>query len=194
MNLEPLLIFNVAGIRSAQLLGPWARPWTLHCSRGVVSLLDKSVSWITNDYLFEIMLVLSALSQLPVPLERYTSPPEDSLALLRLYFRALVTGKLRHAWCPVLYMVALAHLNAFIFAQEPSLQVTVQAVMCSVTLYHSGTAYWTVVDGTGTSEVKCVSQPNYCSAYWALLHILTPISSYFKVNVFMNLFHGLSRR
>ncbi|XP_061075259.1 RNA polymerase II-associated protein 1 [Conger conger] len=62
------------------------------------------------------------LRQLPVPLEGYTSPPEDSLALLRLYFRALVMGTLRQAWCPVLYVVALAHLNAFIFSQEPSLQ------------------------------------------------------------------------
>ncbi|KAJ8353581.1 hypothetical protein SKAU_G00211480 [Synaphobranchus kaupii] len=63
-----------------------------------------------------------SLRQLPVPLERYTSPPEDSLPLLRLYFRSLVTGSLRQAWCPVLYAVALVHLNAFIFSQEPSLQ------------------------------------------------------------------------
>ncbi|KAL4656489.1 RNA polymerase II-associated protein 1 isoform X1 [Arapaima gigas] len=56
--------------------------------------------------------------QLPVPLEQFTSPPEDSLTLLRLYFRALVTGMLRQAWCPVLYVVALAHLNAFIFSQD----------------------------------------------------------------------------
>ncbi|XP_064193021.1 RNA polymerase II-associated protein 1 isoform X2 [Anguilla rostrata] len=62
------------------------------------------------------------LRQLPAPLERYTSPPEESLPLLRLYFRSLVTGTLRLAWCPVLYTVALAHLNAFIFSQDPALQ------------------------------------------------------------------------
>ncbi|XP_030415388.1 RNA polymerase II-associated protein 1 isoform X3 [Gopherus evgoodei] len=58
------------------------------------------------------------LKQFPVPLERYTLPPEDNLNLLRQYFRTLVTGALRHAWCPVLYAVAVAHVNSFIFSQN----------------------------------------------------------------------------
>lgn len=62
------------------------------------------------------------LQKLPVPLENYTSPPEESVPLLRLYFRALVTGTLRRAWCPVLYVVAVAHVNTFIFSQEPAAQ------------------------------------------------------------------------
>ncbi|NXO25865.1 RPAP1 protein, partial [Cisticola juncidis] len=65
------------------------------------------------------------LQQFPVPLERYTSPPEDNLNLLRLYFRTLVTGALRHTWCPVLYVVAVAHVNSFIFSQESTTQVDV---------------------------------------------------------------------
>ncbi|NXM30805.1 RPAP1 protein, partial [Oxyruncus cristatus] len=64
------------------------------------------------------------LQQFPVPLERYTSPPEDNLNLLRLYFRTLVTGALHHAWCPVLYVVAVAHVNSFIFSQESATQET----------------------------------------------------------------------
>uniref|UniRef100_A0A667YS88 RNA polymerase II associated protein 1 n=1 Tax=Myripristis murdjan TaxID=586833 RepID=A0A667YS88_9TELE len=63
------------------------------------------------------------LEQLPVPLERFTSPPEDSLPLLRLYFRSLVTGTLKRCWCPVLYVVALSHLNTFIFSQDAAAQV-----------------------------------------------------------------------
>ncbi|XP_008845021.1 RNA polymerase II-associated protein 1 [Nannospalax galili] len=59
------------------------------------------------------------LTQLPVPLECYTGPPEDNLALLQLYFRALVTGALCPRWCPVLYAVAVAHVNSFIFSQDP---------------------------------------------------------------------------
>lgn len=59
-----------------------------------------------------------SLQQLPIPLEKFTSPMEDSLPLLRLYFRALVTGALKRNWCPVLYVVAVAHLNAFIFSQD----------------------------------------------------------------------------
>ncbi|NWR75029.1 RPAP1 protein, partial [Centropus unirufus] len=62
------------------------------------------------------------LQQFPVPLERYTSPPEDNLNLLRLYFGTLVTGALRHTWCPVLYVVAVAHVNSFIFSQDSTTQ------------------------------------------------------------------------
>uniref|UniRef100_A0A8B9EWB5 RNA polymerase II associated protein 1 n=1 Tax=Amazona collaria TaxID=241587 RepID=A0A8B9EWB5_9PSIT len=64
------------------------------------------------------------LQQFPVPLERYTSPPEDNLNLLRLYFRTLVSGTLRHNWCPVLYVVAVAHVNSFIFSQDSTTRET----------------------------------------------------------------------
>ncbi|KAM9842185.1 RNA polymerase II-associated protein 1 [Aulostomus maculatus] len=62
------------------------------------------------------------LEQLSIPIERFTSPPEDSLPLLRLYFRSLVTGTLKPCWCPVLYVVALSHVNAFIFSQDAAAQ------------------------------------------------------------------------
>ncbi|NWY04679.1 RPAP1 protein, partial [Nothoprocta ornata] len=62
------------------------------------------------------------LQQFLVPLERYTDPPEDNLNLLRLYFRTLVTGALRHTCCPVLYVVAVAHVNSFIFSQDRTTQ------------------------------------------------------------------------
>ncbi|GCB69155.1 hypothetical protein scyTo_0013927 [Scyliorhinus torazame] len=58
------------------------------------------------------------LKQLPIPLENYTHPAETSLNLLRQYFKTLVTGTLRLSWCPVLYAVAVAHINSFIFSQE----------------------------------------------------------------------------
>ncbi|MGH0184471.1 UNVERIFIED_CONTAM: hypothetical protein FKN15_015059 [Acipenser sinensis] len=62
------------------------------------------------------------LAQLPVPLQLFTCPPEDSLSLLQLYFRAVVMGALRRAWCPVLYAVVISHLNTFLFSQEPAPQ------------------------------------------------------------------------
>ncbi|KAK7904347.1 hypothetical protein WMY93_016954 [Mugilogobius chulae] len=62
------------------------------------------------------------MKQLSIPLELFTSPPEDSLALLRLYFRCLLTGALKQRWCPVLYVVALSHLNSFIFSQHAAAQ------------------------------------------------------------------------
>jgi hypothetical protein len=62
-----------------------------------------------------------------VALECYTGPPEDNLALLQLYFRTLVTGTLRSCWCPVLYAVAVAHVNSFIFSQDPKSSDEVKA-------------------------------------------------------------------
>ncbi|XP_055086988.1 RNA polymerase II-associated protein 1 [Periophthalmus magnuspinnatus] len=62
------------------------------------------------------------VEQLPIALENFTSPPEDCLALLRLYFRCLLTGTLKQRWCPVLYVVALSHLNSFIFSQHAAAQ------------------------------------------------------------------------
>ncbi|XP_021496256.1 RNA polymerase II-associated protein 1 isoform X1 [Meriones unguiculatus] len=72
------------------------------------------------------------LTQLPVPLECYTEPAEDSLALLQLYFRALVTGALRPRWCPILYVVAVAHVNSFIFSQDPKSSDEVKAARRSM--------------------------------------------------------------
>ncbi|XP_033498027.2 RNA polymerase II-associated protein 1 [Epinephelus lanceolatus] len=60
--------------------------------------------------------------QLSIPIERFTSPPEDSLPLLRLYFRTLVTGTLKPRWCPLLYVVAVSHVNSFIFSQDAAAQ------------------------------------------------------------------------
>lgn len=69
------------------------------------------------------MISLFLHVKLAVPIERFTSPPEDSLPLLQLYFRSLVTGTLTHRWCPVLYVVALSHINSFIFSQDAAAQV-----------------------------------------------------------------------
>ncbi|XP_061599739.1 RNA polymerase II-associated protein 1 [Cololabis saira] len=69
--------------------------------------------------------------QLSICIERFTSPPEDSLPLLRLYFRALVTGTLKLSWCPILYVVALSHVNSFIFSQDAAAQ-EVEAARCSM--------------------------------------------------------------
>ncbi|XP_007938614.2 RNA polymerase II-associated protein 1 [Orycteropus afer afer] len=72
------------------------------------------------------------LTRLPVSLECYTGPPEDNLALLQLYFRALVTGALCSRWCPVLYVVAVAHVNSFIFSQDPKSSDEMKAVRRSM--------------------------------------------------------------
>ncbi|XP_037833721.1 RNA polymerase II-associated protein 1 isoform X2 [Kryptolebias marmoratus] len=62
------------------------------------------------------------LEQLSIPVEQFTLPPEDSLPLLRLYFRSLVTGTLKASWCPILYTAALSHVNSFVFSQDAAAQ------------------------------------------------------------------------
>jgi len=63
--------------------------------------------------------VLRALSiplgQLPIPLEEFLYPIEQNQALLALYLRALATQMVRLQWSPLFYLVAVHHLNAFIF-------------------------------------------------------------------------------
>lgn len=76
---------------------------------------------IINEIYFLTLSI--AHLKLCIPMERFTSPPEDSLPLLRLYFRSLITGTLKPRWCPVLYVVALCHVNSFIFSQDAVAQV-----------------------------------------------------------------------
>ncbi|KAG8126154.1 hypothetical protein E2320_021264, partial [Naja naja] len=90
-----------------------------------ISLLEQFESVSFGDPLFGVFVLLPLQrhfsSQLKMAVfgeHRYLSPPEDNLNLLNQYFHALVTGTLQQHWCPVLYVVAVAHVNTFIFSQE----------------------------------------------------------------------------
>ncbi|KAG8449445.1 hypothetical protein GDO86_016194 [Hymenochirus boettgeri] len=73
---------------------------------------------VFGEHVSSLRSLSVSLKELPIPLDLYTSPPEDNLDLICLYFRTLVTGVLRQTWCPVLYVVAIAHVNNFIFSQD----------------------------------------------------------------------------
>ncbi|XP_060117365.1 RNA polymerase II-associated protein 1 [Heteronotia binoei] len=77
---------------------------------------------IFGEHVSTLRALRVPLQQFPVPLELYLSPPEDNLNLVGQYFQTLVTGVLRQSWCPVLYVVAVAHVNSFIFSQESTTQ------------------------------------------------------------------------
>lgn len=63
--------------------------------------------------------VLRALSipldQLPLPLEEFLHPIEQNQSLLALYLRALATQAVRSQWSPLFYLVAVHHVNSFVF-------------------------------------------------------------------------------
>jgi hypothetical protein len=55
------------------------------------------------------------LEQIPIPVENFLFPHETDMELLNLYSRALFTGQIRKQWSPLMYLVAVHHLNAYLF-------------------------------------------------------------------------------
>ena len=50
-----------------------------------------------------------------IDIDRYLSPDETDTQLLQLYAGSLLSGAVRQRWSPVLFLVALHHLNRFLF-------------------------------------------------------------------------------
>ena len=50
-----------------------------------------------------------------IDMDRYLSPEETDTQLLQLYAGCLLSGTVRQRWSPVLFLVALHHLNRFLF-------------------------------------------------------------------------------
>ncbi|XP_076983630.1 RNA polymerase II-associated protein 1 isoform X2 [Tamandua tetradactyla] len=86
-----------------------------------------------GDHLFGALVLLPLQRRFSVTLrlalfgEHVGALRALGLPLTQLYFRALVTGALRSRWCPVLYAVAVAHVNGFIFSQDPNSSDEVKA-------------------------------------------------------------------
>ncbi|KAL4237865.1 RNA polymerase II associated protein 1 [Mactra antiquata] len=58
------------------------------------------------------------LNQLMLPMEMFLDPEETNVELLRLYYQSLLSGKLQPKWSPVLYLIAVHHVNRFIYTQD----------------------------------------------------------------------------
>ncbi|XP_012944871.1 RNA polymerase II-associated protein 1 [Aplysia californica] len=55
------------------------------------------------------------LSELLIPVENFLCPDETDVELVGIYLRALVCGWVQAAWSPLMYLVAVHHLNRFLF-------------------------------------------------------------------------------
>ena len=70
----------------------------------------------------EFSVVLHSLhlkvNQVVVPLERFLEPDESDLELLRLYFQALMSKIVSASKTPLPYIIAVHHINRFIFNQQ----------------------------------------------------------------------------
>lgn len=56
--------------------------------------------------------------QIPIPLDRFLNPEESDVELIRLYFQNLLSRRLQSHWSPLLYLIAIHHVNRFIYNQE----------------------------------------------------------------------------
>ena len=61
---------------------------------------------------------ITLLFQLLIPIHRYLEPDETDIALVRLYYQSLLGVTLRPLWAPVLYLIAVHHINRFVFTQD----------------------------------------------------------------------------
>lgn len=58
------------------------------------------------------------LKEIPLPLDRFLNPEESDVELIRLYFQNLLSRRLQPHWSPLLYVIAVHHVNRFIYNQE----------------------------------------------------------------------------
>ena len=72
------------------------------------------------------------ICQLLFDVNEYLSPEEDNVELLRLYYQFLYSGKLRPCWSPVLYLLAVHHVNRFMYTQDRSHSKLKASMMASI--------------------------------------------------------------
>ncbi|XP_064621420.1 RNA polymerase II-associated protein 1-like [Lineus longissimus] len=75
------------------------------------------------------------IKELLLPLPSFMEPEETHPEMLRLYSQALLAGAVRHTWSPIMYTIAVHHLNRFIYngdTKHKNLQsmVTEQIMHC----------------------------------------------------------------
>ncbi|XP_022085938.1 RNA polymerase II-associated protein 1-like [Acanthaster planci] len=65
------------------------------------------------------------VAQLILPIENFLHPQETNLELLKIYLSSIIKGAVKSTWSPIMYVVALHHLNGFLFGQTGSDQLDV---------------------------------------------------------------------
>ncbi|XP_071163795.1 RNA polymerase II-associated protein 1-like [Mytilus edulis] len=58
------------------------------------------------------------ITEMLIPIERYLQPEETNTEMMRLYYECLLSLTVRPRWAPVLYLVAVHHVNRFIYTQD----------------------------------------------------------------------------
>ncbi|KAK2152507.1 hypothetical protein LSH36_326g02070 [Paralvinella palmiformis] len=69
------------------------------------------------------------ITQIMVPLERFLEPEETELELLRMYFEALLSQAVTAGRTPLPYLIAVHHVNRFVFNQQHKHKKMAHAMM-----------------------------------------------------------------
>ncbi|CAF3655986.1 unnamed protein product [Adineta steineri] len=85
--------------------------------------LRKEV-WIEHSTILKYIRLKP--DQLLFSLETFFIPYENDLEMIRYYAQVLLTGTIQNTIQPLLYMIAVHHLNAFLFDQTRSEQFSIQ--------------------------------------------------------------------
>lgn len=62
--------------------------------------------------------LMFVLFKVPIPLERFLEPEETNVALVRRYCQALISGTVRPRRTPLPYLIAVHHVNRFLYRQN----------------------------------------------------------------------------
>ncbi|KAH3853182.1 hypothetical protein DPMN_095704, partial [Dreissena polymorpha] len=80
------------------------------------SIEYRKAIWTENTGILRTLTL--PLDQLLLDINHFLAPEETDPELVRLYYQALYGGSLRRVWSPVLYLVAVHHVNRFLYAQD----------------------------------------------------------------------------
>ncbi|XP_022334117.2 RNA polymerase II-associated protein 1-like isoform X2 [Crassostrea virginica] len=76
----------------------------------------RKALWTEHHGILRCMHI--SLEELPIPVDRFLYPEETDVELIRLYFQSLLSRRLKPQWSPLLYVIAVHHVNRFIYNQE----------------------------------------------------------------------------
>ncbi|XP_061173807.1 RNA polymerase II-associated protein 1-like [Saccostrea echinata] len=80
------------------------------------SLQLRKALWMEHSGILRYMHI--SLKEIPIPLDNFLNPEESDVELIRLYFQNLLSRRLQFHWSPLLYLIAIHHVNRFIYNQE----------------------------------------------------------------------------
>ncbi|XP_078000922.1 RNA polymerase II-associated protein 1-like [Glandiceps talaboti] len=73
----------------------------------------KKAVWVEHQ---EVIRSLGMpIQECIVPVERFLTPQESNLEAIQMYMFALMSGLVRQSWSPILYLIAVHHVNGFLF-------------------------------------------------------------------------------